>query len=294
MKDKRSSIPELSEMRKAYHKALFKSCVRLRDGKYPNMADSSSRPSIALAQGMIDRMPYSKGTGDVTAQALGASFAEATADFLRTAFGKLNHIRPGEWVFSTTPGGEGIARFAQYSHIAQLQRVLLEHPELKASLGGDYLIAPDIVVSRAPLTDEQINAQSSIVAKNDQSASRTPLRAGNIQGNPRILHASISMKWSMRSDRSQNTRTEALNLIRNRKGNTPQIVVVTFEPLPSRLASIAMGTGDIDCTYHAGLDELLAAAREVDDSGGQLEILELLVQGQRLRDVTDLPLDLAT
>jgi hypothetical protein len=97
----------------------------------------------------------------------------------------------------------------------------------------------------------------------------------------------------MRSDRSQNTRTEALNLIRNRKGSTPQVVVVTFEPLPSRLASIAMGTGDIDCTYHTALDELLASAREFDDSGAQFELLEMLIKGQRLRDISDLPLDLA-
>ena len=68
----------------------------------------------------------------------------------------------------------------------------------------------------------------------------------------------------MRSDRAQNTRTEALNLIRGRKGNTPLIVAVTFEPLPSRIASLAMGTGDLDCTYHGALNELLEA---VIDSG---------------------------
>ncbi len=37
------------------------------------------------------------------------------------------------------------------------------------------------------------------------------------------------------SDRAQNTRSEALNLIRNRKGRLPHIVVVTEEPSPSRL-----------------------------------------------------------
>ena len=35
----------------------------------------------------------------------------------------------------------------------------------------------------------------------------------------------------MRSDRAQYSRTEALNLIRNRKGRLPHIVVVTGEPL---------------------------------------------------------------
>ena len=242
---------------------------------------------------MIDRMKYSMGVGEMSAQALGSSFADATADYLRAAFGRLGHVRPGEWTFSTSQGGAGIARFSQYAHITQIQRVLLEHPELRASLGGDYLITPDIVVARAPLTDDQINKAERLVGSNDSAARLSPLRAGNVEGTPSILHASISMKWTMRSDRSQNTRAEALNLIRNRKGGTPQIVVVTFEPLPSRLASIAMGTGDIDCTYHAALDELLAAARAECDSTEQLEILEMLVNGQRLRDISDLALDLA-
>src|SRR5690606_5882775 len=120
------------------------------------------------------------------------------------------------------------------------------------------------------------------------------LRRGNIKGDPEILLASISVKWSMRSDRAQNARTEALNLIRNRKGATPRITFVTFEPLPGRIASIALGTGDVDCTYHAALDELLTAAREADPSGAQLEFLQTMVAGQRLRDISDLPFDLAS
>jgi hypothetical protein len=71
-------------------------------------------------------------------------------------------------------------------------------------------------------------------------------------------------------------------------------MVVTFEPLPGRIASIAMGTGDVDCTYHAALDELLGAAKEADKSGAQLELLQTLANGQRLRDISDLPLDLAS
>ena len=111
----------------------------------------------------------------------------------------------------------------------------------------------------------------------DDLAIHTPLRLVNHQNPCEILHASISCKWTMRSDRAQNTRTEALNLVRNRKGRTPCILAVTFEPLPSRLASIALGTGDIDCTYHGALYELLAAAKESNHSDS-LEMLQLLIQ----------------
>ena len=107
------------------------------------------------------------------------------------------------------------------------------------------------------------------------------------------MHASISCKWTIRSDRSQNTRTEALNLIRNRKGNLPHIVAVTAEPLPMRIASLALGTGDIDCVYHFALGELRQVCETVPRAEDQLEMLEVMVEGNRLRDISDLPFDIA-
>ena len=71
-----------------------------------------------------------------------------------------------------------------------------------------------------------------------------------------------------------------------------------MEPLPSRIASIAQGTGDIDCTYHCALPELQTA---MDDLIGrstsstlvsETRILSALIDGRRLRDVADLPFDL--
>lgn len=96
----------------------------------------------------------------------------------------------------------------------------------------------------------------------------------------------------MRSDRAQNSRTEALNLIRTRKGRVPHIVVVTFEPWPSRIGSIAFGTGDVDCTYHTALYELQAAVGECGDESAR-DLMDTMVEGRRLRDISDLPLDLA-
>ncbi len=81
--------------------------------------------------------------------------------------------------------------------------------------------------------------------------------------------------------------------MRNRKGRNPHIVAVTVEPMAGRIASIAMGTGDVDCTYHAALDELLQATRDLDYSDAE-DTLQTLIQGRRLRDISDLPLDLAT
>lgn len=145
-----------------------------------------------------------------------------------------------------------------------------------------------MVIYRSLYEDEEINAGQCIV--NDDICKMAAIRKSN--GGKPLLHASVSAKYTMRSDRAQNSRTEALNLIRNRKGHLPHIVVVTAEPMPNRLASLALGTGDIDCVYHFALYELIEAVNEVGSEDAR-EILETLVQGKRLKDISDLPLDLA-
>lgn len=159
---------------------------------------------------------------------------------------------------------------------------------MAASLGNDYLVAPDVVVYRDLCDDDEINVDAYIV---DETFGRlADIR--KINGGKPILHASVSAKFTMRSDRAQNSRTEALNLIRNRKGRLPHIVVVTAEPMPNRIASLALGTGDIDCVYHFALPELMRAVDEVG-SEDAAETLETLVKGKRLKDISDLPLDLS-
>lgn len=160
--------------------------------------------------------------------------------------------------------------------------------KLSTALGNDYVVAPDVIIYRDLYEDEELNTPIELV--DDASALKADLRKKN--GGKPVLHASVSAKWTMRSDRAQNSRTEALNLIRNRKGNLPHIVVVTGEPAPSRLASLALGTGDIDCMYHFALYELVEAVQELanDDT---LNLLTGLIDGKRLKDISDLPLDLS-
>ncbi len=286
----------------ARQKCLFDMCSALlcyrtdkRTGRRTdvlNIADGGSEPSRQIAAEIARRIGAPLATDEPTSQTVGKEFTSRTAAFLEEAFQRLTHVRPGPWQWSTSQAAAGISVFDQYEHLAHLQSLLRDHPELKSALGGDYLITPDIIVGRVPLSDSAINANESLVSSDAPVARHTPLRARATSNPTAILHASISCKWTMRSDRAQNPRTEALNLIRNRKGNTPHIVVCTFEPLPTRLASIAMGTGDIDCTYHLALNELLDAA-DASKFTDQAEVLHELVEGRRLRDLSDLPFDLA-
>ena len=61
--------------------------------------------------------------------------------------------------------------------------------------------------------------------------------------------------------------------------------------MPGRIASIAMGTGDIDCVYHFALYELVEAVHQIN-AEDSIEMLDNLIQGKRLKDISDLSIDL--
>lgn len=292
----------MDDLRLEYHRRILEKILGLRrkrgekKGKfYFSNADSGSAGSVALADRIALKLKANTGQESCESppkeQTAGTVFASLTKDFLDDAFSHLHHLRPGNWIFSTSQEKRGITKYFQYEHLGDLEAVLEKHPELRATLGVDYLVVPDITIARQPVRDTEINRVEQFVSKAGQIGKYTPLRASV---NPKsILHASVSCKWTIRSDRSQSSRTEALNLIRNRKGKVPIVVAVVFEPLPMRIASIALGTGDLDCVYHGALHELGEAIEELGNED-QKEMLDTLVQGRRLRDISDLPFDLAT
>lgn len=284
-------MSQLRALRSQYHRQICATVLGLRDG-VPNNADRSSRVSRDIAERLIQHLPYPFCLPP-SEQTAGSLFEKATATFLQEAFCLLGHIRPGRWGFFVAETARSIEQFEQYEHLDFLSRAMAEHPELAAILGSDYIIKPDIIIGRYPLEDEEINAAHPLLGEEDEGVARyTPLRRRNRPVETLILHASISCKWTIRSDRAQNTRTEALNLIRNRKGHTPHIVAVTAEPMPTRIASLALGTGDVDCVYHFALNELIQAVEESENES-QKDMLDMLVEGRRLRDIADLPFDLA-
>jgi hypothetical protein len=277
----------IAKLRDKYHRNLCKKILFIKKG-IPNFADGSSRTSVAIALKIIARLNYPLAKQAPPGQTAGVLFEQITKDFLRDSFKLLNHLRPGKWLFAIN---QNISYFEQYEHVANLRRMLQEKPEFAAALGGDYLVTPDITVGRYSISDKEINQETRVVGEGEPICQYTPLRSLNRSDSNLILHSSISCKWTMRSDRAQNIRTEALNLIRNRKGNTPHIVAVTAEPLPTRIASLALGTGDLDCVYHFALPELREAVEEVGGED-QLEMLTGMIDGRRLRDISDLPCDL--
>lgn len=281
------------EERKAYHNQLIEKGVLSisADGVASN-ADGSNQPSKIIARLVAKKIGANVGQ-KVKGQTAGTLFEQITMQFISSTFPKMQHLRPGAWTVLSLGNQSSVktSDFAQYEHLAYLSRLVEQNKQLSTMLGNDYMVAPDVVIYRDLYEDIEINQGQQYI--NDDICKMASLRKKN--GGKPILHASVSAKWTMRSDRAQNSRTEALNLIRNRKGHLPHIIVVTGEPLPSRLASLALGTGDLDCVYHFALYELIDAVKEYSQNGREdiLETLENLVEGNRLKDISDLPLDLS-
>jgi hypothetical protein len=140
----------------------------------------------------------------------------------------LARLDPGR-LFTVMEEPHVITDFLQYEHLKRVDEIARRSPELRVTLGTDYLIRPDVVVSLPGRTSD---------------------------GLP-FLHAVVSCKWTIRSDRVQNIRHEYNQLIRHRRERLPHLMTVTAEPLPTRLASIARGTGEVDATYHIAFEAMV-------------------------------------
>lgn len=282
---------KLIDLRKAYHKQICSEVIRIRKKKtksYPNFADGSSRTSKDISWGITKKLEYKENYENLDGQTAGTLFENITLSYLKRAFEKLRHLRPGIWKYEVN---SAISLYDQYKHLEHLEKVIQSDKTLASTLGSNYIVKPDIVVSRKPVKDSEINAEEELIKEDDKIGSLTPLRNKNNK-DVGILHASVSCKYTIRSDRSQNTRTEALNLIRNRKGKLPNIAAVIAEPMPTRIAALALGTGDLDCVYHFALYELQEVLESLDNED-QLDMLNMMVDSRRLRDISDLPFDLA-
>ena len=237
---------------------FFAAIVGMR-GDFPNNADRDNKASVRIAKALMDLVLAGvEPRVALKEDAAGAELEKAVEAELATALPSLDPDRPWDVTRRRL-----VIQFRQYEHLSRLNELVAQDETLRVELGGDYLIKPDVTVGVAT------------------------------EGESPMLHAAVSCKWTIRSDRVQNIRHEAHILTRNRRGRQPHIVSVTAEPLPSRLASIAMGTGEVDAVYHVALDELVTATTDVGNPK-QLAILTTLIAQRRLLDYSTLAKTLAT
>jgi len=240
-------------------------CVRLF-GKpaAPNLADVGGAESLRITGEIYRSLGIVRSVGaDLSdpdrSAAAGAALERCIAEDLLARLRELDPIR--SW--QVTRAGS-VADYAQFEHLKGLQALFESQPALRVALGRDYQVRTDVHVG--------------------------VLNPDNVFAAP-FLHAAISCKWTIRSDRVQNVRHEFATLVRNRRGRLPHLVLVTAEPLPSRLISIARGTGEVDTVYHLLYDELDVAVRNVA-APTQREHWAELVEQQRIRPYALLARDL--
>ncbi|GIV17297.1 MAG: type II restriction endonuclease NgoMIV [Armatimonadota bacterium] len=246
----------VSNFRREYLAAICRRLLFVDESGVPNWADKDSPSSVSIGKELVELMPDAPAHSRLSPQEVGAQFQEITRRFIEGTFTALLHARPGTWRFDL---GGHISQYYQYEHLALLDNLAKQYPDLRALLGAEYLVKPDIIIARHSEEDAFFDPEGSLFTEDSLPAPLTPARRANYRGY--LLHAIISCKWTIRSDRAQNTRTEALNIIRNRKGHTPRIVAVTADPMPTRISSLALGAGDIECVYHIALPELKPSHR---------------------------------
>ncbi|MEU6724676.1 NgoMIV family type II restriction endonuclease [Nonomuraea wenchangensis] len=214
----------------------------------PNSADTDSDQSVALAGEILEQLCVPAGAPTNIPGNPGPlleSLVEADIAARLTQHGSGRR-----WVVARS---RIVTEFSQYQHLHKVDSLVKSDPALAVTIGRDYLIKPDVTVGIA-----------------DPSG-----------GSP-FLHAAISCKWTIRSDRVQNIRHEFNQMIRHRRGRQPHLVTVTAEPLPSRLQSIARGTGEVDAVYHIAYDALNAAVQKVGNQTQQAAWNECIQQGRVL------------
>jgi hypothetical protein len=233
----------------------------LRWNFVPNCADVDSQMSLQLAAGMLDNLGVPRGAASDIPRDPGKPLERKVAEDLTTDLPRLDGDR-----FWQVRHDRKITDFIQYEHLQEIDRLVLKYPELRVSVGRDYLISPDVTVGLLDLTRQERNP---------------------------FLHAATSCKWTIRSDRVQNIRHEFNQMIRHRRGRQPHLVTVTAEPLPTRLRSIACGTGEVDAVYHIAM-ESLAVAIEEQANEDQLKAWSEIVEQRRLLSYDTLAKTLVT
>lgn len=287
----------LGKLRQDYHRQLYEQVFSTslncqRSSNSPGFTAGTKRTRSDIAGGIVRRLESFDASIPLLDRSVGTEFRKLTASFIEGGIQLVRRERHVKWVYST---GSSIPQFGQYAHLQDLERFekMSLDPRLQSVLGDGYILWPDIIIGRMPVDEGETGSFREILEHDVRSAGKTTLKESDAVGARPLLHASVSCNWTIQGKHFQGSRSEAMNLVRDALGRIPHIAVVTAEPLPTRLAAIALGTGDVDCVYHFALHELRAAIEEIDNED-QMDMLKIMLEGKRLRDISDLPFDLAT
>jgi len=267
----------------------------------PNTSDASEAFSVELGQALFEVLGVDPGAhGD---EPTGGPFADRVAADLRS--------RAEDAGSSTVVTPEmSLNMFEQYKHVGALRGMKPDASrELRRALDRAYALIRRKIVSpprdlaraeelilnvetalseeieRRRLLLEQVGVESLLKLDVTASRYRTPT------SDPELL-VGLSLKWSLRTDRAQDCRSQGAKMAALRRGPMPHFAAVTMEPRPYMLNLLAGGSGDVDCVYHLDLPALTTAVEAV--CAGRplrrttLETFRRMVAQRRVQDYDEL------
>ncbi|MDJ0379644.1 NgoMIV family type II restriction endonuclease [Streptomyces sp. G-G2] len=246
-----------------------------RNGR-PNTSDANDKQSIDLGTAFFESMGIAPGKlapSDAVGNLMASTMAADLSQYFQVASPHLM-VQPER----------SIASFEQFSHLnatatlrkdsslAVTRRVkdLRDFSaastiaadvqcELDTHLDGIHNELEILEGRRRDLLD--LLGEESLL-KLDITVSRSTPGVTTGQNGPRHLVAGLSLKWTLRTDRAQDCRSQGAKMASLRRGRMPHFATVTMEPRPSMLALLGRGSGEIDCVYHLNLPALSQAIDE--------------------------------
>ncbi|TGN66781.1 type II site-specific deoxyribonuclease [Nocardioides eburneiflavus] len=169
---------------------------------------------------------------------------------------------------------------------------------------GKRIVSPPAAARRAQalvqavedaVADEVATRRRALYEVGAESLLRLDVTVSDPQAN-RLpeLEIGLSLKWSLRTDRAQDCRSQGAKLSALRRGRMPHFAALTMEPRPYMLNLLGGGSGDVDCVYHLHLPALTQAIEDVYGSQTNKNAqrtysnFQRLVEQRRLRDYDEL------
>ena len=110
----------------------------------PNVADVDSAESMRIAAGVLDALGVARNVPSDVPRDPGGPLEQAVCDQLRA---ELPGYGTGhDWLIRR---GQLITGFDQYAHLKEVHALVRASPQLRISVGMDYLIKPDVTVGLA-------------------------------------------------------------------------------------------------------------------------------------------------
>ena len=119
-----------------FHASLLDGILTRSATGFPSNADKGSRPSVEIANSILEQLGSVQTAPNLPGQTAGSDFEDACASFVRICIERMQHHRPGR--YSVAKGG-GIAQFDQYAHMDAFEAIARANREITTAIGADYL-----------------------------------------------------------------------------------------------------------------------------------------------------------